>query len=326
MWFKNLRLCTLPKNWKLSTDELKVALATQAFAACSSIEMTSTGWVPPCEGGELVHVVNRQMLLSLCTEKKLLPTSVIREFAKSRATEIEEQQGYKPGRKQMKEIKEDVTDELLPRAFSIKRSTRVWIDPANGWLAIDTSSATRAQEVLTYLIKALADRFPGKLLYSKTPPQIAMTCWLSDDAAPGGFTIDDQIELSSSGEAKGKVKYVKLSVEAVDIQKHIINGKHCTQLALTWNDKVSFVLTDNLTIKRVAPLDILKESNNGYTIDEAERFDADFTLMTSELSLLIAHLVDALGGIADDASAAGANAANDATENAKAQRTERAAA
>ncbi|HEY8102079.1 MAG TPA: recombination-associated protein RdgC [Burkholderiaceae bacterium] len=326
MWFKNLRLCTLPKNWKLSADELKEALATQAFAACSSIEMTSTGWAPPCEGGELVHSVGRQMLLALCTEKKLLPTSVIREFAKSRATEIEEQQGYKPGRKQMKEIKEDVTDELLPRAFSIKRSTRVWIDPVNGWLAIDTSSATRAQEVMTYLIKALADRFPGKLLYSKTPPQIAMTCWLSEDAAPGGFTIDDQIELSSSGEAKGKVKYVKLSVEAADIQKHITGGKHCTQLALTWNDKVSFVLTDTLTIKRIAPLDILKESNTGYTSDEAEKFDADFTLMTSELSLLIAHLVDALGGIADDKSAADANAANDATENAKIQRTERAAA
>ncbi|MGZ3236551.1 MAG: recombination-associated protein RdgC [Burkholderiaceae bacterium] len=311
MWFKNLRICTFPKNWKLSTNELQEALATQAFAACSSIEMTSTGWVPPCEGGELVHSVGRQMLLALCTEKKLLPTSVIREFAKSRATEIEEQQGYKPGRKQMKEIKEDVTDELLPRAFSIKRNTRVWIDPVNGWLAIDTSSTTRAQEVMTYLIKSLAERFPGKILQSKTPPQIAMTCWLSDDAAPGGFTIDDQIELSSSGEAKGKVKYVKLSVEAVDIQKHITSGKHCTQLALTWNDKVSFVLTDNLTIKRVAALDILKESNQGYTSDEAEKFDADFTLMTAELSLLITHLVDALGGIAEDTSVTGGNAAND---------------
>ncbi|MBI1891382.1 MAG: recombination-associated protein RdgC [Burkholderiales bacterium] len=310
MWFKNLRLCTLPKNWNISANELADALATQAFAACTSIEMTSTGWIPPCEGGGLVHTVGKQMLLTLCTEKKLLPTSVIKEYAKLRAAEIEEQQGYKPGRKQMKEIKEDVTDELLPRAFSIKSRVRVWIDPVNGWLAIDTSSATRAQEVTTYLIKALTDRFPGKMLQAQTPPRIAMTCWLSDDAAPGGFTIDDHIELSSSGDGKGKVKYVKLSADPADIQKHIAAGKHCTQLALTWNDKISFILTENLTIRRVAALDVLKESDVGYAADEAEKFDSDFTLMTGELHQLITDLVGALGGVMKED--AEKEAANDA--------------
>lgn len=324
MWFKNLRLCTLPTNWNISADELAEALATQAFAECSSIEMTSTGWMPPCEGGALVHAVGRQMLLALCTEKKLLPASVIKEYVKVRAAEIEEQQGYKPGRKQMKEIKEDVTDELLPRAFSIKRRTRVWIDPVNGWLAIDTSSSTRAQEVLAYLIKSLAERFPGKLLQTQTLPRIAMTCWLAEDAAPGGFTIDDHIELSAGGDGKGKVKYMKLSVDAADIQKHITAGKHCTQLALTWNDKISFVLTDNLTIKRVAALDVLKEGDIPYMADDAEKFDSDFTLMAGELGQLIAHLVDTLGGVMKDEG--GAEAANDSRDKSQERPAERAAA
>ncbi len=312
MWFKNLRLCTLPKNWNMSVEQLADALATQAFAECSSIEMTSTGWAPPIEGGSLVHAVGKQLLLTLCTEKKLLPASVIKEYAKVRAAEIEEQQGYKPGRKQMKEIKEDVTDELLPRAFSIKSRTRVWIDPVNGWLAIDTSSATRAQEVMTRLIKSIANDFPGKPLQTHTPPKIAMTCWLTDDAAPAGLTIDDHIELSSSGEGKGKVKYVKLSVDIADVQKHIAAGKHCTQLALTWNDRISFVLTDNLTIRRVAALDVLKETDVGYSADEAEKFDSDFTLMTGELNQLITHLVETLGGIAKEETKT--EAANDAAD------------
>jgi recombination associated protein RdgC len=317
MWFKNLRIYTLPKNWNISAEALADALATQAFAECSSIEMTSTGWVPPREGGGLVHAVGKQMLLMLCTEKKLLPSSVIKEFVKVRAAEIEEQQGYKPGRKQMKEIKEDVTDELLPRAFSVKSRTRVWVDPVDGWLAIDTSSGTRAQDVMTRLIKSLAGEFPGKPLQTQTPAITAMTCWLSDDAAPGGFTIDDHLELAASGDGKGKLKYVKLSVDIADVQKHIAAGKHCTQLALTWNDRISFVLTDTLTIKRVAALDVLKESDVGYTTDEAEKFDSDFTLMTGELSRLIAHLVDALGGVAKDISP-NEEAANDAGKSAEA--------
>ncbi len=65
----------------------------------------------------------------------LLPTTVVNQVTRARAAEIEEQQGYKPGRKQLKELKEQVTEELLPRAFSNRRDTRVWIDPDNGWLA-----------------------------------------------------------------------------------------------------------------------------------------------------------------------------------------------
>ncbi|CAN5453438.1 recombination-associated protein RdgC [soil metagenome] len=295
MWFKNLRIYTLPKGWTISPDKLADGLATQAFAECSSIEMTSTGWVPPREGGGLVHVLAGQMLFALCMEKKLLPASVIREYAKVRAAEIEEQQGYKPGRKQMKEIKEDVTDELLPRAFSIKSLTRVWLDQANGWLAIDSSSATRAPEVISSLIRAVPNGFPARPLQTSTSPRTAMTRWLSEDDAPAGLTVDDHIELSSAGESKGKVKYVKLSVDVDDVRKHIAAGKQCTQLALTWNDRVSFLLTEGLTIKRVEALDVLKESG-GYANDEDEKFDSDFALMTGELNQLIKHLVDALGG------------------------------
>lgn len=322
MWFKNLRVYTLPQHWNITAEQLTVALATQAFAECSSIEMTSTGWIPPIDGGDLVHAVGRQMLLTLCTEKKLLPTSVIKEYTKLRAAEVEEQQGYKPGRKQMKEIKEEVTDELLPRAFSVKSRARVWIDPVNGWLAVDTSSAVRAQETIARLIKSMGGAFPGTSLQTQTPPMIAMSCWLTDDAAPAGFTIDDHIELSSTGESKGKVKYVKLSVDIADVQKHIATGKQCTQLALTWKDRISFILTESLTIRRVTALDVLKESDVGYSADEAEKFDSDFTLMTGELHQLITHLVAALGGVAKEKT----EAANDAAGNAGPHSPERVAA
>jgi recombination associated protein RdgC len=295
MWFKNLQIYRLSAPLAMTSEQLEEALAKQAFAACSSLDMQTQGWISPRDNGMLVHTVNRQILLQLGTEKKLLPSSVINQVSKARAAELEEQQGFKPGRKQMKEIKEQVTDELLPRAFSIRRNTSVWIDPVNNWLVVDAASPTKADEVFKALLKSM-DQLPIGTLRVQQSPVAAMTDWLTADEAPSGFTVDQDTELRATGEGKATVRYVRHTLEADDVRRHIAAGKQCTRLAMTWADRVSFVLTESLTVKRVAPLDVLKEGNDGMTQNDDERFDTDFALMTGELSKLMGDLVQALGG------------------------------
>ena len=295
MWFKNLQIYRLPAPWKITPDQLAAAIAPQAFTPCSSLELLSQGWVSPRNNGLFVHTVNRQMMILLGTEKKLLPASVINQITKARAAEIEEQQGFAPGRKQMRELKESVTDELLPRAFSIQSSTWVWIDPMNGWLVIDAGSTGKAEEVLKLLIKAI-DKFPLETLRTVMSPATAMTAWLASDEAPSGFTVDQDTELRSTGEGKATVRYVRHALEADDVRRHIESGKQCTRLAMTWNDKISFVLTEGLAVKRIAPLDVLKEDSDSTTKNDDERFDSDMMLMTGELHLMLSALVEALGG------------------------------
>jgi recombination associated protein RdgC len=257
--------------------------------------MQTEGWVSPRDNGMLVHTVNRQMLLQLGTEKKLLPSTVINQVSKARAAELEEQQGFKPGRKQMKELKEQVTDELLPRAFSIRRNTSIWIDPVNNWLVVDAASPAKADEVFKALLKSM-DQLPIGTLRVQQSPVAAMTDWLVADEAPSGFTVDQDTELRATGEGKATVRYVRHTLEADDVRRHIAAGKQCTRLAMTWSDRVSFVLTESLTVKRVTPLDVLKENNEGFAQNDDERFDTDFALMTGELSKLMGDLVQALGG------------------------------
>ncbi|MDB5761086.1 MAG: rdgC [Herminiimonas sp.] len=295
MWFKNLQIYRLPAPWAMTSEQLEACLAPQAFAPCTSLDMQSQGWVSPRDNGRLVHTVNRQMLLLLGTEKKLLPASVINQVAKAKAAEIEEQQGFKPGRKQMREIKEQVADELLPRAFSIRRNTWTWIDPVNGWLVIDAGSASKAEEVLKLLIKSI-DKFPMETLRVVRSPVGAMTDWLVADEAPSGFTVDQDTELRATGEGKATVRYVRHTLEADDVRRHIAAGKQCTRLAMTWADRVSFVLTESLTVKRLAPLDVIKEDADVMSKNDDERFDSDVALMTGELSRMLADLVEALGG------------------------------
>ncbi|MDB5772569.1 MAG: recombination associated protein RdgC [Burkholderiales bacterium] len=295
MWFKNLQIYRLSAPWAMTSEQLEEALSKHAFAACSSLDMQTEGWISPRDNGMLVHTVNRQILLQLGTERKLLPSTVINQVSKARASELEEQQGFKPGRKQMKELKEQVTDELLPRAFSIRRNTSVWIDPVNNWLVVDASSPTKADEVFKALLKSM-DQLPIGTLRVQLSPVGAMTDWLVADEAPSGFTVDQDTELRATTEGKATVRYVRHTLEADDVRRHIAAGKQCTRLAMTWSDRVSFVLTESLTVKKVTALDVLKENSDGMTQNDDERFDTDFALMTGELSKLMGDLVQALGG------------------------------
>jgi recombination associated protein RdgC len=295
MWFKNLRIFRLAPTWSCTADALEAAIEKQAFQPGSSQDMQSLGWVAPREDSGLVYALDGQFLLSLRADKKLLPSSVINQFAKAKAQDIEEQQGFKPGRKQMKEIKEQVTEELMPKAFSVYRDTRVWIDTKNHWLVIDAAAAAKSDEVLGMLAKAI-DSFPISPLFVEQSPAAAMTSWLVSDEPPSGFSIDQDTELRSTSESRAAVRYVRQSIEIDDVRKHVEAGKQCTRLALTWSDRVSFVLTEGLEVKRVNPLDVLKEGQDAASHNEAEQFDSDFTLMSGELSRLIAELVEALGG------------------------------
>ncbi|NSX15004.1 recombination-associated protein RdgC [Cupriavidus taiwanensis] len=294
MWFRNLTLYRLPE-FNLSAEELAQALKQHAYMPCTDLEMSSQGWIAPRDGGSLVHAVNGQMLITLCVEKKLLPAAVVKEATQARAAEAEEQQGFKPGRKQMREIKDAVTDELLPKAFSIRTKIAAWIDPANGWLAIDAPSSTKADALIGYLFKSV-EKLDLVAVRVKHAPVAAMTEWLATDAAPAGFTIDQDAELRATGEGRATVRYVQHALEPADVSRHIAAGKRCTQLAMTWNDRVSFVLTDGLTLKRVAALDVIKETAGATEQTADEAFDGDFLLMAGELGRMLADLMEALGG------------------------------
>lgn len=295
MWFKNIQMYRLTAPWLLTTEQLEESLAAQTFTPCGNLDMQTQGWVSPRENGCLVHTVGRQILLMLGTERKVLPAAAINQVTKARAAEIEDQQGFKPGRKQMKEIKEQVTDELLPRALTVRRSTAVWIDPVHGLLVVDSSSPSKADEVFKMLLKSL-ETLPFASLRTDRSPLAAMTDWLAADEAPANFTVDQDTELRATGEGRATVRYVHHTLEPEDVRRHIAGGKQCTRLAMTWTDRVSFVLTSTLAVKRIAPLDVLKENAESSALNADERFDTDFALMTGELAKLIADLVQALGG------------------------------
>lgn len=295
-FFRNALVYRLSEGWDADPERVEEQLQRLAFVPGAAGDAQSLGWVPAMEGEGLAHRVGQHWLLTLRAEKKLLPASVINQFTRLRAKELEDEQGFKPGRKQMRELKERVTEELLPKAFSIFRDTRVWIDPVGRWVLVDTTAPARADEIIGLLKKSIGELPLAPLKLQHSPAQ-AMTGWLLENDVPGPFSIDDDSELKDTGETKAAVRYVRQSVDAETVQRHLKEGKQCTRLALTWRDRVSFVLTETAALKRLSPLDVVREGREGMDEGDARQvFDAEFALMTGELSGLLADLLDVLGG------------------------------
>ncbi len=295
MWFKNIFIYRLAAECTLTPATLQEKLATKTLQPCKGLDKQSRGWVS-CRGDDrLLHTTNQQVLFALGVEQKLLPASIINRFAKERVADIEAQQGYKVGRKELKDLKEAITDELLPRAFALQRTTYAWLDPVNGRLIIEAASMLKAEELLEQLGKTV-DNLPVKPLHTVLSPVAAMTDWLSGENPPAGFSIDQELELRATGESRATVRYANHALEGEEILAHIAAGKRATRLGMTWNDRISFVLTEQLQIKRLEFLDIIKEESGSVADNAEEMFELDFTLMTGELAKMLNDLTEALGG------------------------------
>lgn len=295
MWFKNLQLYRVPENWGLTADDLAGQLKQHSFQPAGRFALESRGWIPPRGDDQLVYALNRQWLIALGVEQKLLPASVIRQTVKERAAELEAKVGRKLGRKELRDLKEDTVGELLPRAFSRYRATFAWIDPVAGWLAIDAASPKKLEEVVESLRRSL-DEFPITPLQTEVSPATAMTEWLLAGEGPRGFTIDQDCELRSQQDARSTVRYTRHTLDAGEIRNHITQGKQPSRLALTWQDRLSFVLTDKLEVKKLAFLDAVKSEAGADQDSQEEQLDADFALMTGQLGHFLPDLLAELGG------------------------------
>lgn len=294
--FKNLIVYRIAPGWDMGLDQIEAALAKTPFLPCGATQEKSWGWVPPRgeAHGPLAESVGGQWILRFMAESKVLPGSVLARKVQEKAAQIEATTGRKPGKKESRELKDEAKLDLLPMAFTKLGSTWVWIDPAARWLVLDTSGQARADEIVSLLVEAL----PGlslALLNTQTSPAAAMAHWLATQEAPPGFTIDRECELKSADESKAVVRYARHPLDIEEVQAHIAAGKLPTKLAMSWDDRVSFLLTEGLQIKKLAFLDAVMD---GQSSDDGG-FDADVAIATGELVRFLPDLVEALGGEAE---------------------------
>jgi recombination associated protein RdgC len=293
--FKNLIVYRIGPGWAANSAELEAGLEKMVFVECGATQPVSAGWAPPrgVAHAPLLESVGGQWLMKLVVEQRVVPSAVVKRRVDERAAQIEQATGRKPGKKQQKELKEEVLLDLLPQAFTKQAAIRVWLNPKDRLLMIDASSPAKADDVVTQLVKA-AEGLALTPLHTAQSPAAAMSEWLTTGDAPAGFSIDRECELKSPDESKSAVRYARHALDIEEVRQHIAGGKVPTQLALTWQGRVSLLLTEAMQVKKIAFLEGVFEGGSKPKADEA--FEADAAIATGELGKLIPDLIDALGG------------------------------
>ncbi|MCT9811472.1 recombination-associated protein RdgC [Acidovorax sp. Be4] len=291
--FKNMIVYRIAEQWQGTLEQVEEALARTPFIECGATQERSVGWVPPRgeAEGPFAESVAGQWILRYMSESKMLPASVLNRKVQEKAEAIERASGRKPGKKEKQELKDEAKLDLLPMAFTKQGGMWIWIDTAARFLVLDTGSQSRADEVVTLLVDGLPG-FAVALLDTQTSAQAAMAHWLASQEPPVGFTIDQECELKSADEAKSVVRYARHPLDIDEVKAHIEAGKLPTKLALTWDDRVSLLLTEGLQVKKITFLETVFD---GQSKDDGG-FDADVAIATGELSRLLPDLIEALGG------------------------------
>jgi recombination associated protein RdgC len=236
--------------------------------------------------------VGGQLILKLMVETRSLPGAVVTRKAKERIAHIEATTGRKPGKKETRDIKDDIRLELLPMAFTKQATIVVWLDPKAQLLVIDAASQPKSDEVMTALVKSL-DGLALTLINTQVSPTAAMSGWLVSQEAPAGFSVDRECELKAADESKSVVRYSRHPLDNDEVKKHVESGKLPTRLALTWDSRISFVLTESLQLKKLVFLEVVFE---GSSAGKDDGFDTDTAIATGELRKLLPDLLAALGG------------------------------
>ena len=291
--FKQIIAYRISDTWECTLEQVEEALSKNAFQPCGATQESSKGFVPPRleENGALVESIDSQWIMRFMVESKVLPGSVLARKVNEKAVKIEQETGRKPGKKEKRELKDEARLDLLPMAFTKLSTALIWIDREARMLLLDVASQSKADEIVTCLVESLQG-FAVALVDTQQAPQACMAHWLQNEEPPVGFSLDREVELKSADEAKSVVRYSRHPLELPEIREHISQGKLPIKLAMSWDDRISFVLTEGTQIKKLTLLDTVFEGQKS----EDASFDADVAIFTGEMRKFLPELWGALGG------------------------------
>ena len=296
MFFRNLSLFRFNPSLKKSFDNIDDALVECALKPVGPLEQMSRGFVSPFGRDQpaLSHRVGPALWLTLGGEDRLLPSSVINDEVQRKLAQLEQREGRKLGGRARKRLKEDVVYELLPRAFVRPSRLNASIDLAQGVVAVDTSSRKAAEGFLTELRHALGS-FPALPLNAELSPRALLTGWIAGEPLPAGFALGDECELKDPVDGGAIVKCQRQELLGDEIRKHLESGKQVSRLALVFDDHVSFVLGEDLVLRKLKFLDGAVDQLENTERDSLNaELDARFALMSAELARLFTALEKAL--------------------------------
>lgn len=307
MFFRNIWANTLtPEDLDLDkgTARLNARLLQRRYVPPAAAEEHSQGFAPPFDPDSdqfLVNFGSAYFFSMIFASKRITRSMAQRELAK-RVARLQSQLGKKLSKQEVREQREALRLELLPKILPDEKRYFGYIDLRNKYLVID-ASPDAAEAVLS----ALRDAEPNLHTVAVAPPidmRPVMTNWITNSMAPTPFELDDSCDLRHD-DTKATVRARKHDLASDEIHHHVEEGqKQAIGIGLRWSDKLTFVLTDKFHVRMVRRTDSLEQMIKEQSEADASVFDTEVAarIMVDEFPQLLNDLVNAVdhGNFADD--------------------------
>jgi recombination associated protein RdgC len=298
MWFKQFQIFQLKFSIQASPNALAEKLKPLAFKPCIPSMPTSMGWVSPIdeENAPLTRGLNGCIMFCLQIEEKILPASVVTQTLKEKIKKIELAEARKVRQKEKLSFKDEVTQTLLPRAFSKYTRINAYIDTRNNWLILNSTSPAKIELFLTMFKKSFSDNgVDGIESVEVIKPSSIFTQWLKDKNYPREFSIEKSCVLQDPDQQNRVIRCQQQDLFAASIQSLVKDGCEAIQLALCWHDKINFVIDQHFLLRsiRLSDEDIVEIQDEMET--KEQKFDADFIMMTEMYAGLMNDLLGVFG-------------------------------
>jgi len=291
MLFKNLTFFRFPQE--IDFSQINELLPQAQLKPVGAMDLSSRGFISPLgreEKQQLSRQINNVLWLTVGTETKILPASVVNDLLEQKIEQIHQQQGPRPGGKERRQLKADLVAELLPRAFVKSSRTDLWLDLEHGFVAINGSSQKTGETIVNDIRKLLGS-FPAVPLNSATAPRALLTAWIAGEPLPDGLMLGHECEMKDPVEGGAVVRCQHHELRCAEIDKHLDAGKKATKVALQFEDSLSFVLGEDLILRKLKFLDgALDQIEYSAEDDRQAELDALFVLQSGEIRRLFSLL------------------------------------
>lgn len=296
--FKNVIAFRLA-SFDLSAEDLEEKLKDSAKKPLGPQEMSRMGFTSPFgrQSDMLVHAANGCYLMCLSKEEKIIPGPVVKELLEEKMEAIEHEQDRKVRGKEKAELKEQIILEMLPQAFSKTSKTFGYVDTTNMMLVVDAGSFKKAEDFGSFIRKAIGS-LKARPIAVEQNPGFVMTSWLKETVdVPEEFVVGGEASLVDPGEDGGTINVKNIELVSEEIQNHLDNGMMVKQMGVSFDNKLSCVLTDEVQIKKIKFGEEVNEKiDETDAEDQMARMDATFTIVSETIAETVAAVIKAFGG------------------------------
>jgi len=295
--FRNLRFYRVTSPWPESEQELSEQLSENAFSPCGSFSERSAGWeaLGNNENDPLCRRLNGADLIQLRTQSRVLPVAAVKEALEERVMEFRSRMELEPTPGELRRLREETRDKLLPKALVKSERNRACYLHAESLLVIDVATPTKAEWFLDQLRPCFDQFYCTPLTFKNQPAELMHRIFMGE--SPLGFSLGRECRMQDATESKSTVNWIDFELTDGSIRRHVVEGMKLTHLGLGFDEVMSCVINEDGVFSKVRFI-AGEAIDNMDAEDPMARLDADFVLLTGAVRRLNEDLKKLLGGYA----------------------------